>query len=117
MVGGEGNSVRVGTKGWVGSVISTGCGYAVKANASAAALKAGEAQAVYGGRYRPWWDVVGGVRQDFKPGDQQNLGSLWLQGMAIYNFEAEATLLCRRIGAYRRHAWKGDYWAFCSPIA
>ena len=50
-----------------------------------------EIQALWGQAISPWWDVVSGVRQDFKPGAPQTWAAFGLQGMALYNFEAEAT--------------------------
>ncbi|MCX2545376.1 copper resistance protein B [Pseudomonas sp. COW5] len=50
-----------------------------------------EIQALWGHAISPWWDVVSGVRQDFKPGAPQSWAAFGLQGMALYNFEAEAT--------------------------
>ncbi len=50
-----------------------------------------EIQALWGHSISPWWDVVSGVRQDFKPGAAQTWAAFGLQGMALYNFEAEAT--------------------------
>lgn len=50
-----------------------------------------EIQALWGHAVSPWWDVVTGVRQDFKPGAPQTWAAFGLQGMALYNFEAEAT--------------------------
>ncbi len=34
-------------------------------------------------------------RQDFKPGDSQRWAAFGVQGMALYGFEAEATLFVR----------------------
>ncbi len=39
----------------------------------------------------PWWDVVAGVRQDFKPGSGQTWGALGIQGMPLYGLEVQAT--------------------------
>lgn len=50
-----------------------------------------ELQLLYGRSVSPWWDVVAGVRQDFKPGSPQTWGAFGIQGMALYDFEAEAT--------------------------
>ncbi|NVZ99644.1 copper resistance protein B [Pseudomonas gingeri] len=50
-----------------------------------------EVQALWGHAISPWWDVLGGVRQDFKPGDAQTWAAFGVQGLALYNFEAEAT--------------------------
>ncbi|WP_454865444.1 copper resistance protein B [Pseudomonas hormoni] len=50
-----------------------------------------ELQALYGHSIGPWWDVVAGVRQDFKPESPQTWAAFGIQGLALYNFEAEAT--------------------------
>ncbi|MGE7955268.1 copper resistance protein B [Pseudomonas sp. NPDC089530] len=50
-----------------------------------------QVEALWGHAIGPWWDVVSGVRQDFKPGAPQTWAALGLQGMALYNFESEAT--------------------------
>jgi copper resistance protein B len=49
-----------------------------------------EVQALYGHAISPWWDLVAGVRQDFKPGSPQTWAAFGVQGMALYGFEAEA---------------------------
>lgn len=47
---------------------------------------------VMGGRmFSRWWDVVAGVRQDFRPGDPQTWIGAGVQGLAPYWFEVEAT--------------------------
>ncbi|WP_085686730.1 MULTISPECIES: copper resistance protein B [unclassified Pseudomonas] len=67
-----------------------------------------EIQALWGHAISPWWDVVSGVRQDFKPGAPQTWAAFGLQGMALYNFEAEATAF---IGENGQSALRleGDY--------
>ncbi|MCI0996193.1 copper resistance protein B [Pseudomonas corrugata] len=50
-----------------------------------------ELQALWGHAISPWWDVVAGVRQDFKPDEPQTWAALGIQGMALYNFETQAT--------------------------
>lgn len=50
-----------------------------------------EVQALWGHAISPWWDLVSGVRQDFKPGDPQTWAAFGIQGLALYNFEAQAT--------------------------
>lgn len=54
-------------------------------------LESGEVHVLYGRAISPWWDVVGGVRQDFRPGDPQTWAAVGLQGLAPYWFEVEAT--------------------------
>lgn len=46
---------------------------------------------LYGRAISPWWDVVAGVRHDFKPGAAQSHAAIGVVGMAPYKFEIEAT--------------------------
>lgn len=50
-----------------------------------------DVELLYGHSVSPWWDVVTGVKHDFKPGDSQSWAALGVQGMAPYKFEIEAT--------------------------
>lgn len=50
-----------------------------------------ELQALFGHAIGPWWDLVAGVRQDFKPGSPQTWAAFGVQGLALYDFEAEVT--------------------------
>lgn len=67
-----------------------------------------ELQALWGHSISPWWDVVTGVRQDFKPGSPQTWGAFGIQGMALYNFEAEATAFIGENGQTAARL-EGDY--------
>jgi len=67
-----------------------------------------EIQALWGHAISPWWDVVSGVRQDFKPGAPQTWAALGVQGMALYNFEAEATAFIGE-GGQSALRFEGDY--------
>ncbi|CAN7693088.1 copper resistance protein B [Pseudomonas brassicacearum] len=67
-----------------------------------------ELQALWGHAISPWWDVVAGVRQDFKPGDPQTWAAFGVQGMALYNFEAEATAFIGE-GGQSAARLEGDY--------
>ena len=58
-------------------------------------------EALYGRPISPWWDVVAGVRHDFKPGESQDWLAIGLIGLAPYKFEVEATAY---IGASGRTA-------------
>lgn len=62
----------------------------------------------WGHAISPWWDVVSGVRQDFKPGAPQTWAAFGLQGMALYNFEAEATAFIGEAGQSAIR-FEGDY--------
>ena len=55
--------------------------------------RVGDAQAhvLYGRQFSRWWDLVGGIRQDFRPGPAQTWAAIGVQGLAPYWFEVEAT--------------------------
>jgi copper resistance protein B len=38
-----------------------------------------------------WWDIVGGVRQDVRPGPAQTWAAVGIQGIAPYWFDVQAT--------------------------
>lgn len=61
-------------------------------------LEGAEVQALWGHAISPWWDVVGGVRHDFKPGRSQTWAALGLQGLALYNLDVEATAYVGQAG-------------------
>ena len=48
-------------------------------------------EVLYGRSVSPWWDVVAGVRHDFKPDDARSWAAFGVQGMAPYRFEVSAT--------------------------
>lgn len=50
-----------------------------------------ELQALWGHAIGPWWELVGGVRQDFKPGSAQTWGAIGIQGMPFYGLDTEIT--------------------------
>lgn len=50
-----------------------------------------DVELLYGRAISPWWDLVAGVRHDFKPGDPQSHLAIGVMGMAPYKFEVEAT--------------------------
>ena len=47
--------------------------------------------ALYGRSVSRWWDLVLGIRQDFRPGPSQTWAAFGIQGLAPYWFEVEAT--------------------------
>lgn len=67
-----------------------------------------ELQALWGHAISPWWDVVAGVRQDFKPDEPQTWAALGIQGMALYNFETQATAYLGENGQSAMRL-EGDY--------
>ncbi|ERO60163.1 copper resistance protein B [Pseudomonas piscis] len=67
-----------------------------------------ELEALWGHAVGPWWDLVGGVRQDFKPASPQTWAAIGLQGMALYNFESQVTAYLGE-GGQTALRLKGDY--------
>ncbi|WMJ70224.1 copper resistance protein B [Stenotrophomonas sp. 24(2023)] len=59
---------------------------------SAGRTESSDLEAFYGRAISPWWDVLVGVRQDFRPGDSRTWAAVGLQGLAPYKFESQATL-------------------------
>ncbi len=53
--------------------------------------QAADLEALYGHSVSTWWDVVAGVREDFKPGDAQTFAAFGVQGLAPQKFRIEAT--------------------------
>ena len=53
--------------------------------------EAADLEVFYGRAIARWWDVVAGVRHDFKPGASQDFVAIGVMGLAPYKFEMEAT--------------------------
>lgn len=48
-------------------------------------------EVLYGRGIARWWDLVAGVRHDFKPGESQSFAAIGVVGLAPQKFEVEAT--------------------------
>lgn len=72
--GGGANGINIDTRGWVGRDRDR---FWFRAEGDGESGRLGDAQAhvLYGRQLARWWDVVTGVRQDFRPGSPQT-GSL-----------------------------------------
>ena len=57
----------------------------------ASRLESADLEVLYGHSVSPWWDVLAGVRHDFKPGASQDFAAIGVQGLAPYKFEVAAT--------------------------
>ena len=53
-------------------------------------LESADLEVLYGRSVSTWWDVVAGVRHDFRPGDGQNFVGVGVQGLAPQKFEVSA---------------------------
>jgi copper resistance protein B len=77
-------------EGWIGGDINR---LAIKSEGEGAiggALDSAEVQALYSRAIDPWWNVVAGVRQDFRPQPQRTYATIGIEGLAPYWFEVEA---------------------------
>lgn len=86
----EGSALAWEASGWVGGDINR-LWIRSEGERTNGVTEDAELQLLYGRSVSPWWDVVAGVRQDFQPGSPQTWGAFGIQGMALYDFEAEAT--------------------------
>ena len=86
----EGRGLDLDATGWIGRDRDR---LWLRAEAGSEGDRLGEAQAhvLYGRQFSRWWDIVAGVRQDFRPGPAQTWAAIGVQGLAPYWFEIEAT--------------------------
>ncbi len=77
-------------QGWIGSDINRlwlrSEGERVDGETESADL-----EVLYGRGIARWWDLVAGVRHDFKPGESQSFAAIGVVGLAPQKFEVEAT--------------------------
>jgi copper resistance protein B len=103
----NGSALSWDAKGWIGGDVDR-LWLRSEGERSNGVTESAELQALWGHAIGPWWDVVTGVRQDFKPGSAQTWGALGIQGMALYNFETEATAFIGENGQTAARL-EGDY--------
>ena len=88
-----GNGVTAGSwdnKGWIGEDVNR-FWFRTEGEAEDGDLGEAQAHAFFGRAIHRWWDLVVGVRQDFRPGPQRTWAAVGIQGLAPYWFEVEAT--------------------------
>ncbi len=86
----EGNALSWDAKAWIGGDLNR---LWLRAEGEREGGRTGEseAHALYGRSVARWWDVVVGIRQDFRPGPSQTWAAVGVQGLSPYKFEVEAT--------------------------
>jgi|RhiMetdeSRZDD1v2_1073273.scaffolds.fasta_scaffold108700_2 copper resistance protein B len=84
------NGVNIDSRGWIGRDRDR---LWFRAEGDGEGGRVGEAQThvLYGRQFARYWDLVGGIRQDFRPGPAQTLAAFGVQGLAPYWFDIEAT--------------------------
>lgn len=55
-------------------------------------------EVLYGRGITPWWDVVAGLKHDFRPASSQTWAAIGVQGMSPYFFEISATAYIGKSG-------------------
>lgn len=101
--GDEGGASWDGT-GWIGRDLDR-FWFRTAGGTRAGSLDRAGADLLYGRAVARWWDLVAGVRQDWRPGRPQTWAAIGVQGLAPYFFEVEATAY---IGAAGRTAFRVD---------
>lgn len=98
---GEGSGLNIDSKAWIGRDRNR---LWLRADGDSDEGRIGEAQAhvLFGRQFSRWWDIVGGIRQDFRPGPARTWAAIGIQGLAPYWFEVEATAYVGASG--RTHA-------------
>lgn len=85
-------------EGWIGGDINR---LAIKSEGDGAVggtLESAEVQALYSRAIDPWWNVIGGVRQDVRPQPQRTYATIGIEGLAPYWFEVEGQLFLSNKG-------------------
>ena len=77
-------------RGWIGRDINR-LWFRTEGDVESDALGEAQAHVLFGRAIHRWWDVVGGVRQDWGPGPNRTWAAVGIQGLAPYWFEVEAT--------------------------
>ncbi len=77
--------------GWIGGDINR-VWLRSEGERSGGRTDAADLEVLYGRSISPWWDVLAGVKQDFRPADARTWAALGIQGLAPYKFETSATL-------------------------
>jgi len=88
--GEDGGTASWGNRGWIGGDMNR-FWFRTGGHAEGGRLAEANVHALYGRAIARWWDLVAGVRQDFRPGPARTWAAVGLQGLAPYWFELEAT--------------------------
>jgi copper resistance protein B len=99
--GGENGGVSIDNKSWIGGDLNR-LWFRAEGESSDGRPENAQIHVMYGRSISRWWDVVAGVRQDFRPGPAQAWLAVGIQGLAPQWFEVEATAYVGRAG--RTHA-------------
>ena len=91
--------LNIDTKGWVGRDRDR-LWFRAEGDGEDGRVGEAEAHVLYGRQFSRWWDVVAGVRQDFRAGAIADLGSVWRSRPCAVLVRGRAHRLRRRLGPY-----------------
>jgi len=97
----DGSGLNLDSKGWIGRDRDR-IWFRAEGDSEEGRVSEAQAHVLYGRPFSRWWDIVGGIRQDFRPGPAQTWAAIGVQGLAPYWFEIEATAYVGASG--RTHA-------------
>jgi copper resistance protein B len=86
----QASGVNVDTRGWLGRDRDR-LWFRAEGDSNDGRVNEAQAHILYGHQFSRWWDLVAGVRQDFRPGGPQTWAAFGVQGLAPYWFDLEAT--------------------------
>jgi copper resistance protein B len=84
------SGVCIDTRGWIGRDRDR-LWFRAEGDGADGSVDDAQVDVLYGRQISRWWDVVGGIRQDFRPGAAATYAAIGVQGLAPYQFELEAT--------------------------
>jgi copper resistance protein B len=97
----DGSGINLDSKGWFGWDRDR-LWFRAEGDSKSGDVAAAEAQLFYGRQISRWWDLVAGVRQDFRPGPSRTFAAIGIQGLAPYWFEVEGTAYLGSSGIHFR---------------
>jgi copper resistance protein B len=77
-------------KGWAGTDLNR-IWLRSKGEVISGRAKSASVEVLYGHSVSAWWDLVAGLRHDFRPGKSQTFGAIGIQGLAPQRIDLSAT--------------------------
>ena len=84
------NGVSIDSRGWIGRDRDR-LWFRAEGDGEGEDVDEAQTHVLYGRQFARYWDLVGGIRQDFSPGPAQTWAAFGVQGLAPYWFDIEAT--------------------------
>ena len=88
--GADRNGLSMDTRGWIGRDRDR-LWFRAEGDGANGNVEEAQTHLLYGHQFSRWWDVVAGIRQDFRPGPAQTWAAFGIQGLAPQFFDIEAT--------------------------